>query len=204
MPDAIVDRLEVVDVEDDERQAPVVAVGAGAFARERLVEVAAVVQVCQRVEIGELAGLTEAACVVDRRPRAPGELLEKSELPIGGFALTASPEHRQGADRLILVVAQRNGDAASDQVAVLARFLAAPAVGDADRACSLSVGRPPDRLTRGLLRGHPPGRNEWLLLARAVSLREGDQRRVDVRQALRGFQGPSEHAVEIDADSDCR
>ena len=70
MADAVVDRLEVVEVEDDQREAPVVALGAGDLARERLVEVAAVVQPGQRVEVGELARLAEAARVLDRRAGA--------------------------------------------------------------------------------------------------------------------------------------
>ena len=74
--DAVVDRLEVVEVEDDQREVPVVAVRAGDLARKGLVEVAAVVQAGQRVEVGELARLAEAARVLDRRPGAKGELLE--------------------------------------------------------------------------------------------------------------------------------
>src|SRR5439155_8879335 len=76
MPDPVVDDLEVVDVEDDQPEPAVVAVGAGAFAGERLVEVAPVVQAGQRVQIGELTRLVEALRVFDRRGGALGELFE--------------------------------------------------------------------------------------------------------------------------------
>ena len=57
MADAVVDLLEVVEIEDDERQVAVVAVPACDLARERLVEVAAIVEVRERVEVGQLPGL---------------------------------------------------------------------------------------------------------------------------------------------------
>ena len=57
-----------------------VAVGPRDLARERLVEVAPVVEARQRVEVGELARLAEAARVLDRRAGADGELLEPGEL----------------------------------------------------------------------------------------------------------------------------
>ena len=52
---------------------------AGDLSREGLVEVAPVVQARQRVEIGELARLPEAAGVLDRRPGPRGELLELAD-----------------------------------------------------------------------------------------------------------------------------
>ena len=56
-----------------------VALGPRDLARERLVEVAAVVQAGQRVEVGELPRLAEAPRVLDRRPGALGELLELAD-----------------------------------------------------------------------------------------------------------------------------
>ena len=60
----------------------VVAVGARDLAGERLVEVAAVVQPRQGVEVGELAGLAEAARVLDRRAGAVRELLEPQHVVV--------------------------------------------------------------------------------------------------------------------------
>ena len=80
MADPVVDRLEVVEVEHDEREGAAVAVGAGDLARERLVEVAAVVQPGESVEIRELARLAEAARVVDRRPGPERQLLDFATL----------------------------------------------------------------------------------------------------------------------------
>ena len=76
VPDPVVDRLEVVEVEDDQREAAVVAVRARDLARERLVEVAPVVEARERVEVGQLPRLAEAARVVDRRAGALARALE--------------------------------------------------------------------------------------------------------------------------------
>lgn len=80
MPDPVVHGLEVVDVEDDEGEIAVVAMGARDLACERLVEVAVVVEAGQRVEVRERSRLLEAARVLDRGPGAPGELLEERDL----------------------------------------------------------------------------------------------------------------------------
>jgi hypothetical protein len=66
--DPVVDLLEVVEVEDDQRQPPLVPMGARDLPRQRLMEVAAVVEARERVEVGELPGFAEAASVLDRRP----------------------------------------------------------------------------------------------------------------------------------------
>ena len=80
VPDLVVHALEVVEVEDDQREPPVVAVRAGALARERLVEVPPVVEPGQRVEIGELPGLAEAAGVLDRGRGALRQVLELADV----------------------------------------------------------------------------------------------------------------------------
>src|SRR5439155_11683696 len=76
---AVVDRLEVVEVEHDQRQLAAVAVRTGDLARQRLVEVAAVVQPGERVDVGELPRLAEAPRIVDRGPSPLRELLERPE-----------------------------------------------------------------------------------------------------------------------------
>ena len=92
VPDAVVDRLEVVEVEDDQGEVPVVAVCARDLAGERLVEVAAVVQAGQCVEVGELARLAEATRVLDRRPGAQRELLELRDLRLAERRLARARE----------------------------------------------------------------------------------------------------------------
>ncbi len=57
MPVAIVDRLEQIHIDDAHRQRSLVAHGAGDFAIDRFDEVAAVVEVGQRVVGGELVDL---------------------------------------------------------------------------------------------------------------------------------------------------
>ena len=83
MSDPVVDRLEVVEIEHDQGQPAAVSLSAGDLTRERLVEVAAVVQAGERVEVRELAGLAESLRVLDRRPRAQRQLLELAHLVVG-------------------------------------------------------------------------------------------------------------------------
>src|SRR6266508_4977495 len=102
MADAVVDVLEVVEVEDDQGELALVAVGTGALPREGLVEEAPVVEAREGIQVGELACLAKAARVLDRRPRAQRERLEPADVLVGvGVALRAR-EDRQVAERLIL------------------------------------------------------------------------------------------------------
>ncbi len=73
--DLVVDRLEVVEVEDDERELPLVAVGSHHLAAQRLLEVALVEEARERIRLGELARLAVAAGVLDRRDAARGKVL---------------------------------------------------------------------------------------------------------------------------------
>jgi hypothetical protein len=54
-----------------------------------------------------LAGVPEAARVLDRRPYTRGELLEGGQLLVGRVAPLAAPEDGERADRLAFGVAQR-------------------------------------------------------------------------------------------------
>jgi hypothetical protein len=92
--DPVVDRREVVQVEDDERQAALVALGASDFASERLVEVAAVVEAGERVEIGKLACFAKAAGVVDRRP-ARSASSSSSAAPAGPYSSRPDREYAE-------------------------------------------------------------------------------------------------------------
>src|SRR5204862_8278230 len=93
VPDLVVDLLEVVEVEDDQRQLAVVAVGAGDLARERLVEEAPVVEAGERVEVRELARLPEPPRIRDRRRRALGEPLQ-----LGDGLVAEAPARRARVD----------------------------------------------------------------------------------------------------------
>ena len=74
----VVDPLEVVEVEDDEREPAAVAARARHLALERLLEVARVVEPRPRVEVGEPPRLEVAPRVVERRPGAGGDVLERA------------------------------------------------------------------------------------------------------------------------------
>ena len=64
---AVVDRLEVIDVADDQRDRVAVALGAAVLFFDALVEVAAIEQPGQAVADRELARLHEEICVAERR-----------------------------------------------------------------------------------------------------------------------------------------
>ena len=83
MTEAVVDQLEIVEVEYEQRQLAAVAVGARDLALEQLVEVALVVEPRERIEVRELTGLLVAARILDRGPRARRQLLDSRHL-LGG------------------------------------------------------------------------------------------------------------------------
>ena len=85
--DPLVDRLEVVEVDEHEAEAPVVAVRARDLAGQDLVEVAAVVQAGQRVEVGHSPGLAEAKRVVEGGAGAPGDILDLVPDVLGELAV---------------------------------------------------------------------------------------------------------------------
>src|SRR5215208_3483584 len=76
MPDTLVDRLEVIQVEDEQREAAAVAVRARALALERLVEEPPVPQARQRVGVGKPASLPIPKGVVERGHAAPDDLAD--------------------------------------------------------------------------------------------------------------------------------
>ena len=98
MPDAVVDLLEIVEVEDDQRELPLVAMRPGALARKGLVEVALVVQAGQRIEVCELARLPEAPRVLDRRACSQRERLELAHVVVGVLVSLPTREDRQVAE----------------------------------------------------------------------------------------------------------
>ncbi len=77
--DAVVDGLEVVEVDDQERQPPVVALRAERLAAKRLVEVALVEEAGERVRLGELPCLAVAARVLDRGDARLRDLLDRRD-----------------------------------------------------------------------------------------------------------------------------
>ena len=101
-PTRVVDPLEVVEVEHDQREPPLVAAGAGDLALERLVERAAVVEAGERVEVGELPRLGEARAVV-RAPGRRGARCPRARRSPRRRSVVAdeSAEHRERAERLV-------------------------------------------------------------------------------------------------------
>ena len=85
--------------------------GARDLARERLVEVAPVVQAGERVEVGELARLAEAACVLDRRAGAAGELLELVELVVAEGVGSREREKTASVPSVLGLGRERHGQA---------------------------------------------------------------------------------------------
>ena len=96
--DPVVDLLEAVDVHDHEREAPLVPLRAVDLAAERLVEVAAVVEAGEGVEVGELPRFAEAARVLDRRRDALGELFEPAHVVVAEPDARVAREDAEPAD----------------------------------------------------------------------------------------------------------
>ena len=141
--DLVVDRLEVVEVEHDEREAAAVALRARHLPRERLVEVAPVVEAGERVEVGELARLAEAAGVLDRRAGAARELLELGRAGVAEAppaACASTPRASRAARRGSQAAPPRRRGSARPR-----RHARAVVVLDRDRARLRSVRRARDR-----------------------------------------------------------
>ena len=94
-------------------QLALVAVRAGALAGQRLVEVAPVVEAGQRIEVGELARLAEAARVLDRRAGAQRERLELAHVVVGVLVALPAREDGEVAERRA-VARKRDGEAGVD------------------------------------------------------------------------------------------
>ena len=77
MADPVVHGLEVVDVEYDEGELPIVALCPGDFPCQRLVEEPVVVEPGESVQVGELAGLLESGA--RSRSQGPPGLLAPRE-----------------------------------------------------------------------------------------------------------------------------
>src|SRR5581483_5910289 len=99
MADLLVDRFEVVQVEEDQGEPSVVTVGALHLLGERLVEVAAVVQDRQRVAYRQLVELPELPRVLDRPPGVGGELFQHGQILLLRLVDRTAPEDRERARR---------------------------------------------------------------------------------------------------------
>jgi hypothetical protein len=163
------------------------------------VEVAAVVERRQGVEVGELARFAEAARVLDRRARPGSELFERGELGLGCLAGLAAPEDRKRADRLTLGVSQGNRDAAADEIALVADLVVRTRVTDANGARGLAARRAGHGLARCLVRGHSGGRKERLS---SFGAREADEPCVHAGDRPGRLERPRENRVEVDGCAD--
>ena len=190
MADAVVDRLEVVQVEDDQRQAAVVALRSCHLARQGLVEVAAVVEPGQGVEVGELPRLAEAAGVLDRGAGTPGQLLELPdhaflEAERGRAAVDRDEPDRSG------LAGSGHGQAGMHELLAFQRRRVL--VGDRDRARLVPVGRAGDRLTLRLYVGEALRGDDRLVVGV-----DRNERRVGARDRTSGLEGARQHLLEVD------
>jgi hypothetical protein len=194
MPDPVVDRLEVVEVEDDEREVPVVAMRAGDLPGKRLVEVAPVVEARQRVEVRELARLPEAVGILDRGPGPRCELFERLHLFLAEGLIGRACEDRHQPERRRLA-RERHRDSGSDRIAVGGDLIGAVVVRHRDRASLAPVGRAGHRLVLRLVGREAEGGDDRL----GSGLRsERDERRVHSVDRAGGIEHAREHLVEVD------
>jgi hypothetical protein len=195
MPDPVVDRLEVVDVEDDEREVAVVARRARALALERLVEVAPVVEARQRVEVGLVTRLAEPAGVLDRGRRAPPELLQLAHLAVREAAARVAREDGERADRA-RVEREWDGEPGMDHAAVRVELGLVVSVGDRDGAREAPVRWAGDETVALRLVRRQPQRDDERVAVEPV--REPDDGGVSRRHARSRLEGALEHVVEVE------
>ena len=193
--DAVVDRLEVVEVEDEQREPPVVALRAGDLARERLVEVAAVVQAGERVEVGELPRLAEAPRVLDRRARRAARAARaraRSPSPKACRGVRVKIVRKPDRARSRRAAARRGPRGSCRRSAAAAgRVL----VRDRDRARLAPVRRPGDRLAARLVLGEAERRDDRLRRVSAATLTSAAS--TPAQRAGR-VERAREHLVEVD------
>jgi hypothetical protein len=95
------------------------------------VEVATVVEAREGVEIGKLPRFAKTLRVLEGRAAARRKLLELSQLLVRRRPSGSAPEDRQGPDRLLLRVPERDDDPAADE-ARIRRLLLGPVVPTVD------------------------------------------------------------------------
>jgi hypothetical protein len=175
----------LLQVEDEEPEASVVAPGPGDLPAQALFEIARVVEAREVIGVREPARLREEACVLERRAEDPGELLELLQLGVGERPLGTAPEDRQGADPLLTLAEERNGQPAAQTELVVGRLLGRVEVAQAHRSGPASVRRQADELARGLLLGKREAGGDGV----ALLLAKDDHGRVGARELAHGFEG---------------
>ncbi len=177
-----------------ERELAVVPVRASDLASERLVEVAPVVKARERIEVGELPRLAEAARVLDRRPGPRRELLELLHLLLAEGLDGRAREDRQQPERRGLT-RERHRDPGSDRVVLGGSLHGAVVVRHRDRAGLAPVRRSRHRLALRLLGREAESSDDRLA---AGLRRQRDQCGVDVVDRTGSFQHAGEDLVEVD------
>ena len=200
MADPVVDLLEVVQVDHDQGERPVVAARAGDLALERLVEEPPVVHAGERVEVGQLSRLAKAAGILDRRRGPFGELFEPVQL-IGAEAVAPLVAVDGEEAEAPGAVRKRHSEPAVDPrlVVLTLRLFAGLVIGVAEReldrtmlfasAAARHVQRQLDRLGR-----QPRGSED----RRSVLRLQRDEGCVRPGEPSRGFERPREHLVQLD------
>jgi hypothetical protein len=156
------------------------------LARERLVEVAPVVQAGERVHVGELPRLAEPPCVLDRGACPAGQLLELGEHLVVEVDARARVDGEEA--ELLAVRLERHGEPRAETA------LALVDVGDPHRPRPRAVRRHRQLRVLGVEAfDAEPGHDR--LAARAT---HRDDRRVDAARGRRGLERPGQYLVEVD------
>ena len=172
-------------VEDEETEAPVVAPRPGDLPAQALFEIARVVEAREVIGVREPARLREETRVLERRAEDLGELLEVLQLGVGERPFGTAPEDRQGADSLLALAEERNGQPAAQAELIVGRLLGRVEVVQAHRSGPASVRQEADELARGLLLGKRDGGGDGV----ALLLAKDDHGRVGARELAHGFEG---------------
>ena len=168
--------LEVVEVEHNERELPLVAPGAGDLALQRVVEGAAVVEAGEHVELGVLPGLGEASRGHERGPGATADALERVDRAVEEASARGAAQRCERTKRLV-ARPQRHNHPGPRAGRALGSVVEPVPIDDLDRA---------DVRARGRLKGDPLrllGRDPEGDGASLTTLVEHGERGVDAGQS---------------------
>src|SRR5205085_1839651 len=98
---AVIDLLEAVDVDEHECELPLISVSPVELAGEGLVEVPAVVEAGERVEVSELPRLAEPARILDRRCDPLGQVFEPLQVLVAEASAGIAREDSEPADATV-------------------------------------------------------------------------------------------------------
>ena len=191
LAEPVVDDLEVVHVQHEQRQPPVIAVRTSHLPRERVVEAAAPGEPRDGVVVARGTCLAELSCGVDRRAGGGSDCLEAGQR-IGRESWRGVVRVRGEETQRLAVCLEGHGDTRAQGTRRLIAL--AIHVGELDGARGAPIRRAGDHLPLGLVTRHTGRRDQH----RPVEARRADHSRVDAAHRARSVRRARERLVEIE------